>query len=270
MEKFNLVNRDDFLVNARIKYIPDDNGVYQPYEMTVFDRSVYVTADLERVKGKKYADWSDFELDKVPEPDSVPDEAENRRKSFCRAKNNLFDLLMCTPSFDSFVTLTVSADKADRHDYTEIVKKLGIWLDNRVRRNGLKYVLVPERHKDGAVHFHGLLNKDCLKLVRAASPYTGEALSDNHNRPIYNIKDFPLGFTTVIPLSGENARIATAKYCYKYITKSGGEKVGGRYYLSGGDLGRPRYSFDDVDYMSVGGKEINIPQANLKLKKIKL
>ena len=263
-----IVNRDDTLVNGRIKYIPNDDGEYIPYELVCFNRNIYCASDLERsdIKSK----YGDFELENVIEAESVKDEAENRRKSYNRARNNLFDLLMCTPSFNCFLTLTLDSEKIDRYDYGTVVKALGVWLDNRVRRKSLHYVLVPEFHKDGAVHFHGLCNFDALKTVRACNAHTGTPLSDDEGRPIYNIVDYPYGFNTVIPLTGENARIATAKYCYKYITKSKGEKVGGRYYLSGGNLGRPRYDYVCVDYESVGGVEYCISQANLSLKKLKL
>ena len=270
ISKIGIVNRDDCLANGRIKYIPDDSGEYYPYELTCFSKSVYVTADLEKPRTIKHAGFCDFILDEVEEPVKVRDEAENRRKSYNRAKNNLFDLLMCTTEFDCFITLTLDGSKIDRYSYDEAVKALGVWLDNRVRRKGLKYVLVPEFHKDGAVHFHGLFNFNSLKAVRAVSPYSGLPMSDDSGRPIYNISDYKLGFSTAIPLSGKNARVATAKYCYKYITKSKGCKVGGRYYLSGGKLGRPRYSFVNIDYNSVDCAEINIKNANMCMKKLKL
>lgn len=268
--KISLVNRDDCLVNGRIKYIPDDDGEYYPYELTCFDRNVFSGKyDLERrdIKSK----YGDFFLDDIDdELCSSTNDEENRRKSYNRARNNLFDLLMCTPSLNCFLTLTLDSSKIDRYDYTAVVKALGVWLDNRVRRNKLHYVLVPEFHKDGAVHFHGLCNFEALQVVRACNAHTGTPLSDDEGRPIFNIADYRFGFNTVIPLSGENARVATAKYCYKYITKSKGEKVGGRYYLSGGSLGRPRYSYVSLDYDSVEGVEMCISQANLKLKKLKL
>lgn len=255
-------------INARIKYMMDDNGEYQPYELCCFDRPVFKDSDWE---------LADFNLGKKkPSSDaeqltpSAEREAENRRKSFCRARNKLFDLLYGTPQFDTFVTLTFDPDKIDRYDYDAIVKKIGVWLDNRVRRKGLVYGLVPEYHKDGAVHFHGLMNSSALDLKRSVNPYNGEAMNDDEGRPIYNIADFPLGFTTAIVITGENSRTATAKYCYKYITKSGGKKVGGRYYLSGGDLGRPRYEYIYADFENIDAKTIVIEQASLKLKKVKL
>ena len=263
------VQSESIKSTARIKYLPDDNGNYIPRSMTIFDRPVFMP------EGWELSDLSDNEKKLKTSRASEINSEENQRKSYARARNNLFDLLLCTPSLDSFVTLTFSPDEVDRSDYTEIVKKISVWLDNRVRRNGLLYVLVPEFHSDGkSVHFHGLMNFCALKTCRATnqkknSRYFGRELYDDKGREIYNISDFPFGHSTVIPIDGENGREACAKYCYKYIIKSGGKKVGGRYYLSGGKLGRPRYEYTDVDFDGVEAKEIDI-KGFMKMKRINL
>jgi hypothetical protein len=246
-------NADCLKYNARISYLPDEDGVYRPYELLAFPKRTFIPPGWEASGDKKKnVDESVNEFFDAVE-DSEFSRKENKRKSFCRARNKLFDLALSTMSFNCFLTLTIDSAQCDRYDYEQIIKKLSQWLDNRVRRNGLTYVLVPEYHKDRAIHFHGLCNFEALKTVRATSPYNGKELFDNENRPIYNIQDFKLGINSVIPLSGDNARQATAKYCYKYITKSDGEMVGGRYYLSGGKLGRPQYKLLNLDYEAVPG-----------------
>lgn len=246
----------ELLTNARIKYLPDDNGNYIPKSITVFDHPTF------KPSGWELSDK--WDSDKRSKKGDGVEVEENRRKSYARAKNNLFDLLLCTPSLDCFVTLTFSPEQVDRGDYSQIVKRLSIWLDNRVRRHGLKYVLVPEYHLDGEnIHFHGLMNFTALDVVRAVnnkvgSKYYGQPLKDDKGRDIYNIADFKLGLTTVIPIDGVNGREACAKYCYKYIVKSGGQKVGGRYYLSGGDLGRPKYDYVNMDFDSINETTISI------------
>lgn len=253
------------LTNARIRWLPDCFGVYQPYEIVAFDRPVFVPAGWERTGCNSDNSYNDDIIEVINA--CVDNSSENRRKSYNRARNKLFDILLCTLSFDCFVTLTLSSEKVDRYDYGEVVKRLNRWLDNRVRRNSLVYAIVPEKHKDGAIHFHGLMNFSALKTERAYSPHTLKPLFDNSGREMYNILDFSLGFSSVIPLSGDNARIAAAKYCYKYITKTHGEKVGGRYYLSGGNLGRPRYTYCNVDYESLDGREYIIGNKFVCVKK---
>lgn len=261
-------NQGEIKTTGRVKYLPDDNGIYKPYEITVCDRLMFMP------DGWELSDKEDS--DKLPKGVASNPE-ENRRKSFARAKNNLFDLLLCTPSMNCFVTLTINPDVIDnRADYKEIVKRLSVWLDNRVRRKGLLYVLVPEYHKDGeSVHFHGLMNFEALELTRATngkvgSKHYGEPLFDDKGREVYNIVDYKLGFSTVIPIDGENGREACAKYCYKYIIKSNGQKVGGRYYLSGGALGRPRYEYVNADIDDYEGEAFTIGPTGIRMKKVKL
>lgn len=258
---------DDISSNGRIKYLPDENGIFKPYELLCFNKNTFKASGWEATyKKRKKAKPCNYDFFE----ENVSQNLENRRKSYSRAKNKLFDILMSTVCFDSFVTLTLDSEKIARDDYSVIIKKLGTWLDNRVRRNSLTYVLVPEFHSDKkSVHFHGLINSSAVKLERATNPHNGNLLCDKSGREIYNILDYPFGFSTLIHLSGENARINTAKYCYKYITKTGGEKVGGRYYLSGGSLGSPVYDFVVCDYEELDAPEINIA-GKIACKKIRL
>ena len=68
------------------------------------------------------------------------------------------------PQAGKDVTLTLDQTQVDRYDMAAITRKLNAWLSNQVQRRGLIYVLVPERHKDGAIHFHGFFN-DVLDRV---------------------------------------------------------------------------------------------------------
>lgn len=270
----NSVNRfhasdDEIMTNARVKYYPDDNGNYIPVEVLAFEKKTFVPLG-----------WEATEAGKPPKPSKKPEAVfeaieenicspDNLRKSYCRARNKLFDYLMCNPEFDCFITLTLDGTKIDRTNYDVVVKKLGEWLSNKVQRHNLKYVLVPEFHKDGhGIHFHGLCNSEALSLRRAVNPYIDEYMCDKNGRKIYNAVDYPLGFSTVIELSGENCRERCGKYVYKYINKSGGEKVGGRYYLSGGALRSPRFEYVDVDFDSLQSPVLTV--GGVKCKKLKL
>lgn len=135
------------------------------------------------------------------------------------------------------MTLTLDAAKINRYDSREILRHLNRWLDNNVRRKGLKYVLVPEHHKDGAIHFHGFFN-DTLKAVDSGH-------KDRQGHTVFNLPGWGWGFSTAIELYGERA--AAVAYICKYISKAQ-EKIGGRWYYSGGDLRRPDVVWCDVDY----------------------
>ena len=75
-----------------------------------------------------------------------------------RARNRIFELAMCNP-WELFVTLTLDKRKYDRKDLEKFRKDFGQFVrDYRKKHNvNIKYLLVPERHKDGSWHMHGLL-----------------------------------------------------------------------------------------------------------------
>lgn len=160
-------------------------------------------------------------------------DVENLKRAKRRARTAVFDYAMSNPDLNLFVTLTLNGEFIDRYDYSAVVKKLNIWLDNRVRRRGLKYIMVAERHKDGAIHFHGLFNSDVCKLVDSGK-------KDKRGHEVYNLEDWTLGFTTAVKCYGDRANVC--KYIVKYITK-GEQKVGGRWYYSGGNLCKPTYTY---------------------------
>ena len=171
-----------------------------------------------------------------------------------RAKIAAFDKILCNPDLDTFATFTYApgfvTDKADWGDCYQYLKN---WLSNRVQRHGLKYVIVPERHKSGDIHFHGILNSQALHLERAISPKSGRPLSHQGN-PLFNLTDWQGGFTSAeIIRGGREDRSKVAKYIFKYMGKQSGAKVGGRYMLSGGDLVLPTYVYDDSIDTFLGG-----------------
>lgn len=183
--------------------------------------------------------------------------AENVERAQRRARNAVRDLALSN-DFRFFVTLTLDRAKVDRYDIKAITKKLRTWADNAVRRKGLRYILVPELHKDGAVHFHGFFN-DALSAVDSGTLSNGGKPRRPRNKAerekligqgwhiVYNLPAWSLGFTTAIELYGEKRRAVA--YVLKYITKAARStgKIGGRWYFSGGDLQRPTVTFEDMD-----------------------
>ena len=181
---------------------------------------------------------------------------ESERRSRSRARQRVFDLCYCN-EFDWFITLTIDPAKCDSFDYNALIRKLNVWLDNRVRRRGLRYVVVPEYHKSGRIHFHGLIN-DVLPAVNSGH-------KDKGGHEVYNLPDWTLGFTTAIRLYGDTA--GAVRYVTKYIGKTE-HIVGGRWYLHGGDLKEPHYTYDWCDYNEfvAGGVYEYIPEAGYRFK----
>ena len=197
--------------------------------------------------------------------------AENIARAVRRAKQNLRDLALCN-EMKYFVTLTLDQAVIDRYDMTAITRKLNSWCSNQVQRCGLAYILVPERHKDGAVHFHGFINgamevvdSGTLSVPWAKKPRKPRSKAQRAEwlakggHVVYNLPGWPLGFTTAIELYGDP--VAAVNYCCKYIGKqqagdrsseaiSGAlpERIGGRWFYHGGCRKRPHVRYADVDF----------------------
>ncbi len=258
------LSEQEVKTNCRIKLIPDECGCYIPYEIMYAKYPTFGKGGFEineRTKRQKLKEKWNADLDemygysgnvKVTTRKETPIERSKRR-----AKKVMNDLILCN-HFDCFVTLTLDGKKIDRYNYADVIKKLNVYLDNRVRRNGLKYIGVPELHKKGGFHFHFLCNSESLKLVDSGTvirPSGGKPVKADTAmrqgfklddcRTVYNIADWELGFTTAIKTYG--SVFAVAAYVGKYITKSE-NKIGGRWYYSGGKLLRPEYEYCNKNY----------------------
>ena len=178
----------------------------------------------------------------------------NVARAVRRAKIALRDYALST-EMTYFVTLTLDQTKIDRYDVDRIVCKMSQWCSNQVKRRGLAYILVPERHKDGAIHFHGFFN-GALEAVDSGTvipPEGGKprrpkdaaqraAWLNNGGHVVYNLPAWTWGYTTAIELYGDYAR--AVGYVVKYVGKQIGAdgllcKIGGRWYYSGGALRQP-------------------------------
>lgn len=207
----------------------------------------------------EWVDFSVWDMERI-EQEEQRKAADSLGRSMRRARSNVRDYALNTP-MRWFVTLTLDKETVDRYDGDAVVKKLSTWLDNQVRRRGLAYVLVPERHKDGAIHFHGLIN-DAVDVVDSGTmvpPGGGKPRRPRSRRQrdqwlaqgghvVYNLPGWRFGFTTAIELYGDYA--AAVGYVCKYIGKDP-QKVGGRWYYSGGKLGRP-----DVEYLNLNVEDL--------------
>jgi hypothetical protein len=92
------------------------------------------------------------------------------------------------------------------------------------------------------------------------------------DRPVYNLPQWKLGFTTAQRLYGDYR--AAVGYCCKYIGKQDGERPMGRWYYSGGALHEPEKLYADLDYRTCGEScenavEFTIPGAKMKVLRMK-
>lgn len=143
-----------------------------------------------------------------------------------------------------FVTLTFDKRKIDRYDYSLCCKSVREWLKNMRNRycKELKYLVVPEMHKDGAWHFHALMsNTGDMLFSKAFNRHTGELLHTKKGLQIYNLGNYKWGFSTATLVeSTEKA----SSYVTKYITKEMAARTKGvrRCYPSN-NLDKPKRSY---------------------------
>lgn len=149
------------------------------------------------------------QVERMTEYKPLPPE-EVARKSCSRTIKAIYDIARCD-RWEWFVTLTFNGERVKRYDYDECVKKLHYWLSNmRKLCPDMVYLVVPEQHKDGAFHFHGLF-KDCEGLQ-----FRFSGKRDKKGRRIYNIGQYRWGWTTATKIT--DFRRASSYLC-KYITK---------------------------------------------------
>ena len=147
----------------------------------------------------------------------------NTNSAMSRAKGAVRDITRLN-RFTHFITLTLDKTKVDRYDIDKIKVAVSDWLKNRVKRQGLQYVLLPERHKDGAIHYHGLAIISPSELINSGK-------KTDKGQAIYNWTPWAnrFGYTAIIELDGEYTKVCN--YILKYISK-GNQKIFGKWYWS--------------------------------------
>ncbi len=218
------------------------NDVWNLYRYGDVLKVVYIktlSRHKTRERGKK-TNVSGITVDestpKIPE-NLIPDkfkksekstEKENQQRfsqSLSRTKARIFELAACN-EFTYFCTFTQDEEKRDRFDlnafrtdFAQLVRNM-----NRDRAEGakIKYLLIPEMHKNGAWHMHGFLKGLTPKDLR---PFTLEEKLPQKLRKqlkegvkIYDWTRYRRAFGYFTCTEIENA-VAVSKYVTKYITK---------------------------------------------------
>jgi hypothetical protein len=215
--------------NTKARVYPDGRQ-----KITICSQAIFKSEYWERIDEKKQS------IAKPKNPDST-----QRSDSLKRAKEKVYDIAMLN-DFTWFVTWTLDSEKVNRYEPKEVSKKLQQFLHDRVKRNGARYLVIPEHHKDGAIHMHGLLSGD-FQMVDSGH-------RTNDGKVIYNMPQWSWGFSTAIELDDQRDRVS--KYITKYITKDFKMIFGNYYYAGGHGLVRnPVIKLYDTDYDNVSEKE---------------
>lgn len=142
--------------------------------------------------------------------------------SIKRTKKKVYDYAKSN-EWQWFVTFTFSPDKVNRYDYDECTKYLSKWFNNLKRSSpALSYLVVPEQHKDGAYHFHGLFSGINERQIVWTGKYVVKRVRGLRSKfvrtkeKIYKIGSYKLGWMTATRVR-EMEKVTS--YITKYITK---------------------------------------------------
>ncbi|MGI6156757.1 MAG: rolling circle replication-associated protein [Enterococcus lemanii] len=182
------------------------------YCIKQFDDSTYSVTKFKR-SGLPYM--------RIREKDQIKENDAKLDNNFSRARSMIKQYGLCN-DWDYFVTLTLDRKKYNRYDLGVFRKDLAQWVRDMRKKYGtedgkrLSFVFVPENHKDGAWHMHGLLyglpESAVCPFERGVHP---DYLVDNGflNWPDYARK---FGF---VSLGVIRDKISTVLYTTKYINK---------------------------------------------------
>lgn len=160
------------------------------------------------------------------------EEQDYLQKSINRTKTKISDYVLCN-NFTHFATFTFDPknpkvkNENNRHDFKKMSSLFKKWLNteqvNHFRRHGRKfrYLIVPERHKNNAWHFHALLegyqNETEGFYTRKNKYITVSELKQkkkDKNRKF--ITRYTLGRSEIAPIKDKTKM---SSYIKKYITK---------------------------------------------------
>lgn len=137
---------------------------------------------------------------------------EKLSNNIARARSKVKELVLCNP-WDYWCTFTLDKAKFDRYDLQNYVKKLGSFIYNYNRfceeHEKVKYLLIPEMHKNGAWHMHGFLNG-----IRDKDLYR-----NRHGYLSWRQYEERFGFISMKRITGDKAIERLSSYMLKYMTK---------------------------------------------------
>lgn len=170
----------------------------------------YIKTSFSNFKGKS-------EIYKHDGSMSTEELEEKTRKYLKKVKNNIINLAFNYNKWEYFITLTFDFREIGEYSHEKAITMLTKWIDNQKHQNkNMTYLLVPEFHKSGRLHFHGLVaNVPNWKLKEARNPKTNRLIKEN-GLQIYNLENYKIGYTTISKIQNQEK---VSNYISKYATK---------------------------------------------------
>lgn len=190
------------IIYSKIKKYPDGSQ-----KIMVFKEGLVVHGS----EGSSNGSASEKEMQTIEEIEEERQRIINKR--FREVRNKIQDYILCN-EFTHFWNLTQDEKIVGDRNCDEIaldnLKRFLKSTRTQAKRNGVKfsYVFVPERHKSGALHFHGFTFGYPYELIDSSHKWQG--------KPVFNCKQWKYGFSNVTEI---NDKVKAANYVTKYITK---------------------------------------------------
>lgn len=176
------------------------------------------------------------------------EENDYLQKSINRTKTKISDYILCN-NFTHFITFTFDPKNSkvkteeNRHDLLKMSKLLITWVNseqiNHFRRHGHRfgYLIVPERHKNNAWHFHAVFQdykNEIEDFYSVKNKYlTVDEIRSKNKKPKNQrgfLPRYTLGRSEIAPIKDKTKM---SNYIKKYITKDLiNEKYKKRYWCS--------------------------------------
>ena len=168
-----------------------------------------------------------FELDSYVQKNTV--NADKLNNNIIRARTTVRELGYCNP-WDLFFTFTINQQFYDRYNLADFRKVLSQWIRDYNKKHNLKikYLLIPEQHKDGAWHFHGFLMGLPVSHLKQfqKGDIMGKHIADRvvAGDTVYNWQAYrgKFGFCSLEPIRNKERAV---NYILKYITKDLAQSV---------------------------------------------
>lgn len=183
-------------------------------KITIYRQPFAVNSGVKKGKPRK----------KQPDPADLP-----ASSSIARTRIAISDLCICN-QFDLFCTFTFDPRRIDSFNIRYCRMFMNHWCRNAKQRHSpnLKYLIVPELHESGRIHFHALL--------RGFNGELRDSKLSNHGRKVYNVKNWRFGYSTAVKIDNI---VAVSRYIRKYITKDMILFPGAKRYFCSQNLIRP-------------------------------
>lgn len=141
-----------------------------------------------------------------------------QERSLRRTKKAVRDYVLCN-EFQLFATFTFGSE---RSDMDRCRSRMANWLKRQAKlSSNLQYLIVPELHKSGDLHFHAVIKGFEGTVHQAVDEETSTPKRNKKGRFMYNLPSFRAGFTDVKKIDRkEGSLTAIANYLTKYITKN--------------------------------------------------